>query len=421
MRSQRHVPRLPRPFHYAEAETPTRCNRKNRKKFCNNLTKNEMLNDRLVRWFLRPTPDLGLNHATGMPIAVGTDVGLAREENQDRVAAMRVNANSALNQPFLVVALADGMGGMTNGAECAARTLAAFFNSIVRFRHKPADERLADAAGEANRFVNEYSNGSGGATLSAVLIDADHRFFTLNVGDSRIYALTDGGEQKVLRLTTDDSLEEMVGGHGKELLQFIGMGDGLIPHVSEPPEDLGRVVITSDGVHFIGHELLSDVLHCSETQIQVVDRLITLARWRGAPDNASAAVIFLKPLQHLLHRHEESGVEIWDPFSALHVMWVKQEQFDQRKGDALAPGTQAPSSPARSAKPQQSMEEASRASLKGAVEPPTDKPNSRKRSKASKASKSARSVKRSPQLTIEIEPMNTLINNKEDGNNGPSQ
>lgn len=380
-----------------------------------------MLNDRLVRWFLRPTSSSGLNLATGMPIAVGTDIGLVRAENQDRVAVMRVNANSALSQPFLVVALADGMGGMLNGAECAARALAAFFNAVIRFRHKPAEERLAVAAGAANRFVNEYSNGNGGATLSALLVDVDQQVFTLNVGDSRIYALCEGGEEKALRLTTDDSLEEVVGGHGKELLQFIGMGDGLIPHVSKPSKNLERVVITSDGVHFIGHELLSDVLHHSEKHREVVDRLITLARWRGAPDNASAAVVFLKPLLNSLSRSDESGVEIWDPFSALHVMWVKQDQVEQRNADAVVPEAQTPSSSERSEETQPSRDEASQGNAKGVIVSPTNKPRSQKKSKASRAPKTARASLRSPQLTIEIEPLNKPTNNKEDGNNEPSQ
>ena len=375
-----------------------------------------MLNDRLVRWFLRPMSSSGLNLATGMPIAVGTDVGLVREENQDRVAAMRVNANSALSQPFLVIALTDGMGGMANGAECAARALAAFFNAVIRFRHKPAKERLAVAAGEANRFVYEYSNGNGGATLSALLVDVDQQVFTLNVGDSRIYALCKGGEEKALRLTTDDSLEEVVGGHGKELLQFIGMGDGLIPHVSKPSENLERVVITSDGVHFIGSELLSDILQHSEKHGEVVDRLITLAKWRGAPDNASAAVVFLKPLLNSFPRSEESGVEIWDSFGALHVMWVKQDQFDQRNADATVPGTQASSSSERSAETLALRDEASQGNAGGVIVSPTNKPKSKKKSNPSKEQKMARALIRSPQLTIEIEPLDKPSNNMEDDN-----
>lgn len=356
-----------------------------------------------------------------MPIAVGTDIGQMREENQDRVAVMRVNANSSLSQPFLVVALADGMGGMVNGMECAARTLAAFFNAVIRFRHKPAEERLAAAASEANRFVNEYSNGHGGATLSALLVDVDHQIFTLNVGDSRIYARSGDVEANALRLTTDDSLEEVVGGHGKELLQFIGMGEGLIPHVSKPSQNLDRIVLTSDGVHFIGHEPLSDVLRHSEEPSQVVDRLITFAGWKGAPDNASTAAIFLKPLRNSLPRLEESGVEIWDPFSALHVMWVKQDHGDPYQADAEIPRARAAFSDGLTFKARQSRDEANQGNAKCATGSATNKTTSPKKTKTSKTSKSSRAPIRSPQLTIEIEPLNSSITNNEDGNNESSQ
>jgi len=288
-----------------------------------------MLNDRLIRWFSRPTTNHGMNTLTGMPVTLITDVGSVREENQDRVAAMRVNTVTAASTPFAVVALVDGMGGMRNGSECATRALSAFFNAIIRFRQKLPKDRLELAANIANEAVYEFSRGGGGATLSALLVSGDQDALTLNVGDSRIYStVLENDKEKVVRLTVDDSLEEAVGGSGKELLQFIGMGDGLSPHVRVVPNNAKRILISSDGIHFVRHESLCDVLLEAQSSEQASEQLLTLARWRGAPDNASLALTSLPELSQALSKIDEAGVEIWDPFSALHVMWLKQEQSE---------------------------------------------------------------------------------------------
>jgi hypothetical protein len=127
-----------------------------------------------------------------------------------------------------------------------------------------------------------------------------------------------------MRLTVDDSLEEVVGGSGKELLQFIRMGDGLIPHVSSIPKELKKVTITSDGAHYISSILLDDILANTNVQNDVVEQLITVANWRGGRDNASVASILLDELAEQL-KLSEPGIEVWDSFGSLHVMWTKNE------------------------------------------------------------------------------------------------
>lgn len=283
-----------------------------------------MLNDRLIRWFSRTTKESGRNFTTDMPVFLASDIGLVREENQDRVALMRVHA---VSKPFVVLALADGMGGMRNGSECAVRTMSTFLHSIIRYRQLAPGERLEAAAHKANEAVYEYSKGAGGATLSALLVGVDHPAMTLNVGDSRIYVtVADNNETKVARLTVDDSLEEAVGGQGKELLQFIGMGEGLKAHINAVPNNAKRLLVTSDGIHFVRQESLSDVLINAKTLPEVASNLVTLAKWGGAPDNASLAVTQLPELIESLSGSQDTGVEVWDSFSALHVIWLKQDQ-----------------------------------------------------------------------------------------------
>jgi hypothetical protein len=60
-----------------------------------------MLKEKLIRWFSRPTLDRATNVAAHLPFALATDLGTTREENQDRIAAIRVFPNSpALDQLY---------------------------------------------------------------------------------------------------------------------------------------------------------------------------------------------------------------------------------------------------------------------------------------------------------------------------------
>lgn len=281
-----------------------------------------MLTDRFLKWFLRKTANQGVQSLCDLPIAISTDLGLVRKENQDRVAVMRI-AKSSANKPFVVVALADGMGGMIDGRECASRALASFFNSLIVYRKESPRKRLELASREANSFVYEFAKGKGGSTLSAILIEAGSPPVTLNIGDSRIYATQSSSTDDIelIRLTIDDTLEEAVGGSGKELLQFVGMGDEISPHVDEVPSDKLKVLISSDGVHFIRHEKLKDVLSTDNQFETAAEKLNELVKQDGAPDNASLILASLSGIETALAEPSAATIEVYDPFCALHVVW----------------------------------------------------------------------------------------------------
>jgi serine/threonine protein phosphatase PrpC len=293
-----------------------------------------MLKARLVRWLSRTCLERGTANVTEMSVTLATDIGMVRSENQDRVAVMRVTTRTA--KPFIVIALVDGMGGMNYGSECAIEALAAFFDALSRFRGELPKERLSLAANFANMETYKISKGRGGATLSALLVSTDHEPLVLNIGDSRIYSTSNKDkESEVIRLTVDDSLEEAVGGHGKDLLQFVGMGDGLIPHIDVVPKNTKRILVTSDGIHFINQECLREVLLNARNSVEVAEHLSAFARMRGTPDNATLAIGDLRELSQFLSSDEEPGIELWDPFGALHVIWLKQDQPGTAQSPAL--------------------------------------------------------------------------------------
>jgi PPM family protein phosphatase len=207
-----------------------------------------MLQKHLLRWLIQNRTDRAVRSVGEAGAILASDRGLSREENQDRIAAMRF---SGKRSAFACVAVADGMGGLRDGAECAEITVAAFFDALVTRASNPPMDRLEQAVRHANSEVYLSKSGTGGSTLSAILVESEHEIYSANVGDSRIYVERDTKGGGLSRVTVDDSLEEAFGGQGRELLQFVGIGRGLKPHINGMDPSIRSIAITTDGIHFL--------------------------------------------------------------------------------------------------------------------------------------------------------------------------
>ena len=277
--------------------------------------------EKMAAWLSRAGPERSVNSCVSLPVALATDIGLQRTENQDRVAALRISSNANGGRSLVAVAVADGMGGMRDGGKCATLALASFFYALTLHRNHDLQRRAVAAISHANSEVFKFAGGKGGATLSAVLLDQDLRPFIVNLGDSRVYAF--GGE-KVERLTRDDSLAEAVGGHGRELLQFVGMGEGMQPHVEAVSLGISNLAITTDGIHFIEAQTLESILSNANELRSAAERLAALARWCGGPDNASSAMIDMKALVAKMRAGGDDGIELWNPSGSLIPIWIRE-------------------------------------------------------------------------------------------------
>ena len=277
---------------------------------------------KLAAWFMRRTAPSGVRRVAPLNGAVASDIGSVREENQDRVALVRGLDRSG--GAFVLAALADGIGGMKKGAECAAATLGTFIDSIVTDAQLSADPKdwLARAAQRANRAVHSQLGGQGGSTLVATLLVKGRAPLWLSIGDSRVYQ-THGS--KLSQLSRDDTLEGQLGkpggGHRPDLLQFVGIGDALEPHIEAVADTDGTMLLTTDGVHFIDAEYLAKVAHYAPDLGLCARRLIELAKMLGGPDNASVAVLSLDTPAVDVDLHLDGAFEVWDPFGELQVMF----------------------------------------------------------------------------------------------------
>jgi PPM family protein phosphatase len=340
-----------------------------------------MFQEKIEAWLSRAVPERALNQCFDLPVVLATDIGLQRSENQDRVAAMRIK--TTVGRPLIAVAVADGMGGMRDGAKCAALAMSSFFCALTLYRGHAIERRAISAIAHANDAVFEFAGGKGGATLSAVLLDQELRPFIVHLGDTRIYSF--GGGDKVERLTTDDSLAEAVGGHGRDLLQFVGMGEGMQPHVKAIPVGARQLAITTDGIHFLESATLESVLSHSTGLKPASERLAALARWCGGPDNASSALVDLQLLMQEIRGGADSAIQLWDPFGSLTAMWIRLDGAydDNRQANPAA------------------VENSKVANIVNPVPPEESK--GRRPAKKSKQNKRNRPAKEDIQLEIQIE------------------
>lgn len=281
----------------------------------------------IQRWLSRKTTSESVRQVAGLPIALSSDTGLIRSENQDRLVLLRAQVTN--DKSFVVGVLCDGMGGMVDGEVCAELAVSFFIASCIINRQMALKERLLNATNSANDAIYEKYHGDGGATLSAFIMDNDRQIEVVNVGDSRIYLETDRGFEQI---TTDDTIAGQLKNNSyisevSGLLQYIGIGPSLEPHFIElPPIDsISKLLMTSDGVHYIAHETLKRLVQPSLPASEIIKRLTNVAKWCGGHDNASALLI--TDLHSLFSKYEEvhtGTVEIWDPFGDVQFVGIEK-------------------------------------------------------------------------------------------------
>lgn len=295
----------------------------------------EILHEQIHGWLHRKNISSSVRRVSTLPVAIATDIGLVRKENQDRVSVLKFRpANKS--KDMVVVALADGMGGMEGGGNAASLTLSTFFTEIIRGSHLNIRECLEKAILKANDAVLKLYKGNGGATLTAIALDGGEHITTVNVGDSRVYGLTN---DLIVQLSEDDTLvalakkynnidiepSEIDSKFGGELVQFIGIDSVLEIHFYDitAPQG-GAIVLSSDGAHTIGDSNLNKLfVHSSNTGIYA-KRIIDLASWFGGFDNASVAVVEVEGILKELDVSSGYVINIWDPFGELKLVNLPQ-------------------------------------------------------------------------------------------------
>lgn len=141
--------------------------------------------------------------------AAYTDVGIRKDTNQDSLLIQKASTDFG---PVLLAVICDGMGGLAKGEVASACMIKAFsewfrsefpgilYNGMQMEVLRDSWDRLVQST---SRKIEDYGDRIGvslGTTCVALLI-VDQTYYILNVGDSRIYLITDN----VYQLTKDQT------------------------------------------------------------------------------------------------------------------------------------------------------------------------------------------------------------------------
>ena len=228
-----------------------------------------------------------------LQITVGqaTHIG-SRAENEDYAGCVTPDASVA-QLKGAVLAVADGVGGGAAGREASEFTVRGVLSDYyatpdtweVPFAFEKilaAINRWLLAQGRSRRELADMAT-----TLSALVLRGA-RYYTVHVGDSRIYRLRDA---RLQQLTTDHVWDRPEMRH--VLKRAVGLDQFLSVDYADGELAAGDVfVLVSDGVwEPLGDKNMHELLLLHRESQRVAEALVESAIKRGGQDNATAVVV----------------------------------------------------------------------------------------------------------------------------------
>ena len=237
-----------------------------------------------------------------------TDPGVARTQNQDTCQIEMLDKNT------LLCVVCDGMGGAKSGNVASTLAAEVFTQEVKRSWTGDTDpDRLEQMLSGAVKLANftvydqaqqfEDFNGMG-TTLVALLVQGK-RATVVNVGDSRAYLVDGNG---INQITTDHSLVQMMISRGeltqekakhypgKNLItRAIGTEPQVVCDIFHRRVDKGSsFLLCTDGLSNLldDQEILFEVVY-GQNKAQCCERLMDIAKKRGAPDNVTCVLVSL--------------------------------------------------------------------------------------------------------------------------------
>lgn len=251
-----------------------------------------------------------------------TDVGMKRTVNQDSFKCTELNSTTVL------AVVCDGMGGAAGGGIAGSLAAETFTNYMVDHTKDickknilgRADENrikniLRTAVEAANKAVFEKANDDislrgMGTTLVAALVCGD-TVFTVNVGDSRMYLISD---ESIRQITHDHSYVQFLIDTGRLseedaktsrnrniITRAVGTDDSVEADVFVNRASEGSfILLCSDGlVNHVSPETIFSTLNSAEgeTPLERLDEctegLILSANTAGGSDNITVVMVAL--------------------------------------------------------------------------------------------------------------------------------
>ena len=171
-----------------------------------------------------------------------SDIGLVRKKQEDSILLLK----HFLNEDFNLMAIADGMGGLANGARASNILL----KSIIDWFESLSSKYYTDISEVYNNLISNLNffdeivrkNAPGGGTTLALSIKGLSETLCFNIGDSRIYLYYDGHFKQI---SIDHSLSWDLYSTG-----FIKKDDvKIVEAINELQSQIGNLSASASGDH----------------------------------------------------------------------------------------------------------------------------------------------------------------------------
>lgn len=222
-----------------------------------------------------------------------TDIGRNRSINQDYVF---VSTEAVGNLPNLFV-VADGMGGHKSGDYASKRTTEIVLESIEENRDKSIESVITKAISDANAYIyrksqsDEVYQGMGTTLVIATIVDG--QLITANIGDSRLYLISDG---KIRQITEDHSL----------VAEMFQLGQITAKEAREHPDKniITRAVGTGS---FVKADFFKTTLHARDQVLMCSDGLTNMLEDEVILQVASADADITDKASAMVNRANQEG------------------------------------------------------------------------------------------------------------------
>lgn len=241
-----------------------------------------------------------------------SDVGMKRTLNED-------NFSVDVAEGVVIALVCDGMGGANAGEVASRIACRSFVNTVIPKLHEiresvtdaaeivlKTDRAIYDACEKANSEIylasKEDNALSGmGTTLSGCMIEGD-MLWTFNVGDSRVYHITD---KEAKQLTVDHSFVQALIDDGKitpeeaqnhpnrnVILRALGVQSKVECDLGHLQTEGGYYLVCSDGMsNYFDEKEFIRIVSSNKPISEKAEDFIAFANSQGGADNITVVLI----------------------------------------------------------------------------------------------------------------------------------
>lgn len=258
-----------------------------------------------------------------MSVSAGTDVGQARDHNEDQylVADLTSGATTRAEDEEVyrvgprgsLLLVADGMGGAVAGEVASQMATDIILERLTATWSRDPEahpERFAtcvrEAVEEANARIHAQASDNlelqGMGTTATIVCVLGSHFLLSQVGDSRAYRIRDG---RIAQLTRDQSFVQHLVDTGRMtaeeasqlpqknvILQALGPGPTVdVVQSWEPIARGDTVLLCSDGLsEMVAPEEMTEIVEGSSNLARACQRLVEEANANGGKDNITVVL-----------------------------------------------------------------------------------------------------------------------------------